>query len=83
MNNAKIKILIIAGARPNFVKIAPLLREFANHRDGFKTSLVHTGQHYDFQMSEVFFKDLGIPEPDIYLNVGSASHAVQITRDKS
>lgn len=72
--------MFVAGARPNFVKIAPLLREFANHRDVFKTSLVHTGQHYDFEMSGVFFQGLQIPDPDIHLNVGSHSHAVQTAR---
>ena len=76
----KTKIMFVAGARPNFVKIAPLLREFANHGDVFKTSLVHTGQHYDFEMSEVFFQGLQIPAPDIHLNVGSHSHAVQTGR---
>jgi UDP-N-acetylglucosamine 2-epimerase (non-hydrolysing) len=73
-------IMFVAGARPNFVKIAPLLREFAKHRDVFNTSLVHTGQHYDFEMSGVFFQGLQIPDPDIHLNVGSHSHAVQTAR---
>jgi len=76
----KKKIMFVAGARPNFVKIAPLLREFAKHRDVFKTSLVHTGQHYDFEMSGVFFQGLQIPAPNIHLNVGSHSHAVQTAR---
>jgi UDP-N-acetylglucosamine 2-epimerase (non-hydrolysing) len=74
------KIIIVAGARPNFMKIAPLMREFKNHKTHFTTLLVHTGQHYDFEMSEVFFQNLGIPEPDIYLGVGSASHTVQTAR---
>jgi len=69
------KILLIAGARPNFIKIAPLINELKNSNIEF--TLVHTGQHYDYNMSKVFFDDLGIPEPDIHLNVGSASHAVQ------
>lgn len=72
--------MFVAGARPDFVKIAPLLREFANHRNVFETCLVHTGQHYDFEMSGVFFQGLQIPEPDIHLNVGSHSHAVQTAR---
>ena len=72
----KKKIMIIAGARPNFMKIAPLMKEFRNH-PSFEAVLVHTGQHYDFQMSETFFQDLDIPKPDVYLNVGSGSHAVQ------
>lgn len=76
----KKKVMFVAGARPNFVKIAPLLREFANHRDVFETSLVHTGQHYDFKMSGVFFQGLQIPDPDIHLNVGSHSPAVQTAK---
>jgi UDP-N-acetylglucosamine 2-epimerase (non-hydrolysing) len=74
------KIIIVAGARPNFVKIAPLIREFNKHKSRFDVSLVHTGQHYDFEMSEVFFQNLEIPKPDIYLNIGSASHAVQVAK---
>jgi len=76
----KKKVMFVAGARPNFVKIAPLMREFAKHRDVFKISLVHTGQHYDFEMSGVFFQGLQIPDPDIHLNVGSHSHAVQTAK---
>jgi UDP-N-acetylglucosamine 2-epimerase (non-hydrolysing) len=74
------RVIIVAGARPNFMKIAPLMREFKNHKTHFTTLLVHTGQHYDFEMSEVFFQNLGIPEPDIHLGVGSASHTVQTAR---
>jgi UDP-N-acetylglucosamine 2-epimerase (non-hydrolysing) len=76
----KKKIMFVAGARPNFVKIAPLMREFAKHADVFENFLVHTGQHYDFEMSGVFFEGLQIPDPDIHLNVGSHSHAVQTAR---
>ena len=65
----------MAGARPNFMKIAPLIKEFLKEKINFK--LIHTGQHYDYNMSKVFFDDLGIPAPDVHLNVGSASHAVQ------
>lgn len=68
------KILHVVGARPNFMKVAPVIAAL----DGRCTQLlVHTGQHYDKNMSEVFFQQLGIPEPDINLEVGSASHAVQ------
>ena len=74
------KILIVAGARPNFMKISPLAREFRKHRDKFEILLVHTGQHYDYRMSEIFFKNLNIPKPDIFLNVGSASHALQTAK---
>lgn len=76
----KKKVIIAAGARPNFIKLAPLMYEFNGHRDYFEVLLVHTGQHYDFEMSEVFFKNLDIPEPDIHLNIGSASHAVQTAK---
>ena len=76
----KKRILIIAGARPNFIKVASLLREFKKYKRYFDVLLVHTGQHYDFEMSEVFFQNLKMPKPDIYLNVGSASHAVQTAK---
>jgi UDP-N-acetylglucosamine 2-epimerase (non-hydrolysing) len=69
----KIRLVVVAGARPNFMKIAPLVRELAA-RGRFETCLVHTGQHYDQAMSESFFRDLGIPEPDVNLGVGSGSH---------
>lgn len=71
------KIIIVAGARPNFMKIAPLMQEFKKYRRHFNVHLVHTGQHYDFLMSEVFFQNLGIPIPKTYLDVGSSSHALQ------
>ena len=77
---SKKKIILVAGARPNFMKIAPLMREFRKFPKEFAPVLVHTGQHYDTAMSDVFFKDLNIPEPDINLNVGSASHTVQTAR---
>lgn len=70
------RILLVAGARPNFMKIAPIIRAMKAH-GGFAWRLVHTGQHYDYEMSEAFFKDLEIPEPDHFLNVGSGSHAEQ------
>ena len=72
-----IKLLLVAGARPNFMKIAPVIREIKRRADTFSHVLVHTGQHYDEGMSDVFFRDLGIPKPDHYLNVGSGSHATQ------
>jgi UDP-N-acetylglucosamine 2-epimerase (non-hydrolysing) len=76
----RVKILLVAGARPNFVKIAPLMRALAVRRDQFDTKLVHTGQHYDASMSESFFEELGIPQPDFRLDVGSFSHAQQTAR---
>lgn len=74
------KILNVVGARPNFPKIAPLMEQFARRADRFEAKLVHTGQHYDVQMSQVFFEQLNIPPPDIYLGVGSGSHAAQTAR---
>ena len=71
-----VKVLCVAGARPNFIKIAPLMRALrANPR--WDARLVHTGQHYDAIMSKIFFDDLKIPRPDIELEVGSGTHAVQ------
>ena len=70
------KLLTIAGARPNFMKIAPLMWEL-ERRPGVDAFLVHTGQHYDQRMSELFFDELHIPRPDANLEVGSGSHAVQ------
>ena len=70
------KVMLIAGARPNFMKIAPLVEEL-ERTPGMEFLLVHTGQHYDEKMSDLFFRQLGIPEPDVNLEVGSASHAVQ------
>lgn len=75
----KLKIILVAGARPNFVKIAPLLHEMKNYPE-IEPVLVHTGQHYDEEMSDLFFRQLDIPEPDIHLGVGSASHATQTAR---
>lgn len=71
-----LKVICICGARPNFMKIAPLMDAF-KRSPNIEAKLVHTGQHYDERMSELFFRDLGIPEPDMNLEVGSASHAVQ------
>jgi UDP-N-acetylglucosamine 2-epimerase (non-hydrolysing) len=70
------KIVNVVGARPNFMKIAPLMAEMARYPE-IRAVLVHTGQHYDEAMSRLFFQDLEIPAPDINLEVGSASHAVQ------
>ena len=70
-------VMCIVGARPNFMKMAPILRAFAAHEPPLPALLVHTGQHYDASMSDQLFADLGLPRPDINLEVGSASHAVQ------
>lgn len=76
MTKSAVFILAVVGARPNFMKIAPLVWE-ARKRSDVKLKIVHTGQHYDKAMSDVFFEELGISEPDFYLGVGSGSHAVQ------
>ena len=75
-----LKILNIVGARPNFMKIAPIVREMKRRENDFTPLIVHTGQHYDAAMSDSFFNDLGIPAPDYHLEVGSHSHTVQTAR---
>lgn len=70
-------VICIVGARPNFMKMAPILRAFAAHQPAIPTLLVHTGQHYDRDMNDKLFEDLRLPHPDINLEVGSGSHAVQ------
>jgi UDP-N-acetylglucosamine 2-epimerase (non-hydrolysing) len=73
------KILNVVGARPNFMKIAPIVEEMKK-TPGLNGVLVHTGQHYDEGMSDVFFRDLDIPVPDVHLGVGSGTHAEQTAR---
>ncbi len=73
------KIINVVGARPNFMKIAPIQRVMSAYKN-IETRLVHTGQHYDERMSKLFFEDLQLPKPDVYLNVGSGSHAVQTAK---
>lgn len=70
------KVLHVVGARPNFMKVAPVMAALAQHT-GVTQCLVHTGQHYDANMSDIFFTQLGLPKPDLNLEVGSGSHAVQ------
>jgi len=72
------KAMVVAGARPNFMKVAPILRALGGA--GEEGILVHTGQHYDTQMSDAFFRDLGLPEPAYHLGVGSGTHAQQTAR---
>ena len=74
------KISLVAGARPNFMKIAPIIRELQKREDLFEWSLVHTGQHYDREMSDVFFEELGIPKPHYHLDAGGGSHAEQTAK---
>ena len=71
-----LKLINIVGARPNFMKIAPLMAEYRKYSQ-IDPLLVHTGQHYDQKMSGLFFEELGIPQPDINLGIGSGSHAFQ------
>ena len=73
------RVINVVGARPNLMKIAPVVREMRQHAD-IEPLLVHTGQHYDNNMSDIFFAELGIPAPDIHLGVGSGSHASQTAK---
>jgi UDP-N-acetylglucosamine 2-epimerase (non-hydrolysing) len=73
-----VKLIAVVGARPNFMKMAPIMRALA--KTDIEARLCHTGQHYDDNMSKVFFEDLELPRPDIYLGVGSGSHAEQTAR---
>ena len=78
-HGTRVKILHIVGARPNFMKMAPIIAALKK-RGGVQQVLVHTGQHYDAKMSDVFFQDLGMPDPDVHLGVGSGSHAQQTAK---
>src|SRR5438876_1580409 len=78
-HGSRVKILHVVGARPNFMKVAPILAQL-RRREGVKQVLVHTGQHYDARMSDVFFRDLGMPDPDVHLGVGSGTHAQQTAK---
>lgn len=76
------KLILVAGARPNFMKVAPITRAIDRHSSTSRSKLiepilVHTGQHYDYEMSQVFFEDLELPQPDIHLGVASGTHAEQ------
>ena len=80
------KIILVAGARPNFMKIAPIIKKLKAHSSKLIANknlayvLVHTGQHYDYEMSQAFFDDLEISKPDYFLEAGSGSHAEQTAR---
>lgn len=76
----RLKIINIVGARPNFMKMAPIIEAMNQYPDKIEHLLVHTGQHYDEKMSQSFFVDLGMPKPDINLEVGSGSHAEQTAK---
>jgi UDP-N-acetylglucosamine 2-epimerase (non-hydrolysing) len=75
--SAVIKVINVVGARPNFMKVAPIVAAMKQRPDRFQPLVVHTGQHYDAAMSDSFFRDLNLPQPDTHLGVGSGSHAVQ------
>ena len=68
-------IHLIAGARPNFMKIAPIVRALREQADSFEFRIIHTGQHYDREMSDVFFEELGIPAPDHHMEAGGGTPA--------
>ena len=72
-----LKVINVVGARPNFMKIAPIVEAMKRREREFTPLLVHTGQHYDAAMSDAFFRDLDLPQPDVHLGVGSTSHAAQ------
>jgi UDP-N-acetylglucosamine 2-epimerase (non-hydrolysing) len=72
-----LKVINVVGARPNFMKVAPIVEAMRRREREFTPLVVHTGQHYDAAMSDFFFRDLELPQPDVYLGVGSASHAAQ------
>jgi UDP-N-acetylglucosamine 2-epimerase (non-hydrolysing) len=74
------RIVHVVGARPNYMKIAPLMRKMSQHSDCWQQVLVHTGQHYDHRLSQVFFQEFGLPQPDVYLGAGSGSHVEQYAR---
>jgi UDP-N-acetylglucosamine 2-epimerase (non-hydrolysing) len=71
------KIISVVGARPNFMKLAPIENQLRRYRKYISHKIVHTGQHYDYSLSKIFFKDLKLPKPDVYLGAGSSSHAKQ------
>jgi UDP-N-acetylglucosamine 2-epimerase (non-hydrolysing) len=74
------KIISVVGARPNFMKAAPIHKAFRKHKDHIRHLICHTGQHYDGKMSKIFFDELELPKPDFYLDVGSGSHAAQTAK---
>jgi UDP-N-acetylglucosamine 2-epimerase (non-hydrolysing) len=80
LRNERTTILAVVGTRPNFMKTAPVLARLGERQDRFDPVLVHTGQHYDDEMSRIFVEELGIGEPDHFLGVGSGTHAVQAAR---
>jgi UDP-N-acetylglucosamine 2-epimerase (non-hydrolysing) len=78
--SSRMKVMLIVGARPNFMKAAPIIDRMRRYTDFLEPILVHTGQHYDQKLSSLFFDELALPKPDIFLGVGSGSHAVQTAK---
>ena len=74
------KIISVVGARPNFIKIAPIHRSFQTYKSDINHLICHTGQHFDEKMSKIFFDELQMPKPDFYLGLGGGSHALQTSR---
>lgn len=74
------KVLSVVGARPNFMKVAPIHRAFQTYSDKIEHLIIHTGQHYDAAMSDAFFQDLDMPQPAVFLGIGSGSHAAQTAK---
>ena len=74
------KIISVVGTRPNFIKIAPVHKAFQKHTKKVDHFICHTGQHFDANMSKVFFEELEMPKPDFYLGVSEGSHAEQTAR---
>ena len=74
------RVCFVVGARPNFMKSAPVHRELAALDPSLELQLLHTGQHYDDAMSDVFFRDLGLPKPDAFLGIGPGTHAEQTAK---
>ena len=77
VKNSRVKVFLVAGGRPNFMKIAPLYEEMKKFPQYFQPLIVHTGQHYDKNMSDIFFKNLGLLKPDINLGAASGNHGFQ------
>ncbi|MDM7998539.1 MAG: UDP-N-acetylglucosamine 2-epimerase (non-hydrolyzing) [Dehalococcoidia bacterium] len=85
MAASRLRLAVVVGARPNFIKLAPIMKATRDYNacaggGWVDTFLIHTGQHYDFQMSRIFFQELAIPEPDVHLAVGSGTHGEQTGR---
>jgi len=78
--NARTRVQLVAGARPNYMKVAPIHWAIGAHAPALEVELLHTGQHYDASMSDAFFRELHLPNPDVNLHVGSGSHAAQTAR---